>query len=106
MKSIVSNLPDDIKPIGYHIESLSLEATKGYRGPKTVKSVLLHVLTAASTLVLRPIADLTSQSRHVDSNLGSKNSERRVRLSHALAGIARRMNAATTVDRWKEIIEA
>lgn len=105
-KSVLSDLPEDIRPTGYHIESLSLEATKGYRGPKTVKSLLLHVLAAASNLVLRPIADVTSQSKTVDAYLGKKNSDQRQKLSHAIAGISRRINAASTVDRWKEIIGA
>lgn len=104
-KSAVANLPEEIRPTGYHVESLSLEATKGYRGPTTLKSLLLHVLTAASGLVLHPISDITNQSRHVDSYLGKKNSERRVALSRALAGIARRLDAAPSVEPWKEIVE-
>jgi hypothetical protein len=106
VKSILSTLPEDIRPTGYHVESLGVEATKGYRGPKTIKSILLHVMTAASTLVLHPIADITNQSKHVDLYLGKRNSDQRVRLSRAVAGIARRMNAASSTDRWKEIIEA
>jgi len=106
MKSILSSLPDDVRPTGYHVESLGLDATKGYRGPKTLKSLLLHALTGASRRVLYPIADITNQSRHVDAYLGKRNSDERVKLSNAVAGIARRLNAASTVDRWKEIIEA
>jgi hypothetical protein len=104
-KSVLFGLPEDIHPTGYHVESLCLEVTKGYRGPKTVKSLLLHVLTASVSRVLRPIVDVTSQSRNVDDYLGRTNSDLRVRLSRAIAGIARRINAADTVGRWKEIIE-
>lgn len=105
LKSILSSLPENGRPSGYHIESLALEATKGYAGPKTLKSLLLHILTAASVRVLHPIGDVTNQSRHVDTYLGKRNSELRQKLSLAIAGIARRMNAASTVQRWKEIIE-
>jgi len=104
-KSILSDLPDEIRPTGYHVEALSVETTKGYRGPKTVKALLLHILTAASSRVLDPIADLTNQSRHVDVYLGKKNSDQRQKLSLSLAAVARRLNAAPDVDRWKEIIE-
>ncbi len=104
-KSLLYGLPEDIRPTGYHVESLSLEATKGYLGPMTVKSLLLHVLTASSTRVLHPIADVTNQSRNVDAYLGKRGSDQREKLSLALAGMSRRMNAATTVDRWKEIVE-
>lgn len=105
MKSILSGLPDDIRPINYHIESLAVDGTKRYRGPMTIKALLPFAFKAASARVLRPIADITNQSRNVDDNLGKANSEQRVKLSHTLAGIARRMNAAPSLDRWKEIIE-
>jgi hypothetical protein len=104
-KSVLSGLPEDLRPTGYHVESICLDVTKGYRGPKTVKSLLLHVMTAAASRVLRPIRDLTNQSRNVDDYLGRPQSEARVKLSRAVAGIARRINAAATVDRWKEIVE-
>jgi len=103
-KSLLSDLPAEIRPTGYHVEALSVEATKGYRGPKTVKSLLQHILTASISRVREPVADTTSQSRHIDANLGKKNSQQREKLSLAIAAIARRMNAASTVDRWKEII--
>jgi hypothetical protein len=104
-KSILSELPEDLRPTGYHVESLCLDVTKGYRGPRTVKSLLQHVLTASASRVLRPITDVTSQSRNVDDYLGRPHSEQRVRLSRAIAAIARRLNAAATYDRWKEIVE-
>jgi len=106
VKSILSELVDDIRPTGYHVEALSLDATRGYRGPKTVKSLLQHILTASISRVLHPIADITNQSSHIDTYLGKRNSQHRQKLSLAIAGIARRMNAASTVDRWKEIIES
>jgi hypothetical protein len=104
-KSILSVLPEALRPTGYHVEALTLETTKGYRGPKTVKSILMHVLTAASSRVLSPIADITNQSVTVDAHLGKKNSDLREKLSLGIASIARRVNAASTLDRWKEIVE-
>jgi predicted nucleotidyltransferase len=105
VKSILSDLPEDVRPTGYHVESLSLEVSKGYKGPKTVKSLLLHILAASASHVLQPITDVTSQSRNVDEYLGRKDSDQRIKLSHVIAGISRRLNAAATVDRWKEVIE-
>lgn len=105
MKSALSGLPNDLRPSGYHIEALCLDLTKGYKGPKTTKSLLQHVMLGAASRVLKPIKDVTNQSRNVDHYLGKPNSEQRVRLSRELAGVARRINAATTADRWNEIIQ-
>lgn len=105
MKSTLSELPDELRPSGYHVEALCLDLTKGYRGPKTPKSLLQHVMLGAATRVLKPIKDATNQSRNVDDYLGKPNSEKRIRLSRELAGVARRINAATTADRWNEIIQ-
>jgi hypothetical protein len=105
MKSTLAALPDELRPSGYHVEALCLDLTKGYRGPKTPKSLLQHVMLGAVTRVLKPIKDVTNQSRNVDDYLGKPNSDSRVRLSRELAGIARRINAATTADRWNEIIQ-
>ena len=104
-KSVLNGLPEQLRPKSYHVEALALEATKGYRGPITVKSLLLHVFTAAARRVLRPIPDITRQSRNVDAYLGKANGEKRERLSLALASVARRMNAASTIERWREIVE-
>lgn len=105
-KSILSSFPEELKLTGYHVEALGLEAAKDYRGEKTVKALLVHVLSAASKRVMSPIADLTNQSRTVDEYLGKANSHERQRISNTLAGLARRLDAATSVDRWKEITEA
>jgi predicted nucleotidyltransferase len=105
VKSINDGLPEQKRLTGYHIESLALEAVKGYRGAKTVKSLLPQVLDAISKRVLRPIQDVTGQSRTVDSYLGAANSTKRRDVANAFGGIGRRLNAATTVDQWKEILE-
>jgi hypothetical protein len=105
VKSINVGLPEQKRLTGYHIESLALEAAKGYRGAKTVKALLAHILGIASKRVLSPIQDVTGQSRVVDSYLGAANSTKRRIAADAFAGIARRLNAATSVDQWKEILE-
>jgi predicted nucleotidyltransferase len=105
VKSINDGLPEQKRLTGYHIESLALEAVKGYRGAKTVKSLLPQVFDAISKRVLTPIQDVTGQSRVVDSYLGAANSTKRRDAANVFAGIVRRLNAATTVDQWKEILE-
>lgn len=106
IKSIKHGLPKLKQLRGYHIENLALEAAKGYRGPRTVKAVLTHVLDRAATAVGRPIGDMTGQSKTVDSYLGRANSPKRRAISDALAGVARDLNAATSVAQWERIIGA
>lgn len=104
-KSIISGFPDKKQLTGYHIESLALEAASGYRGTKTVQAVLKHIFDDASNRVKRPINDVTGQSRIVDQYLGSANSTIRLIVADALASTSRRLNAATTVEQWKSILE-
>jgi hypothetical protein len=105
IKSLNSALPEPKRMTGYHIESLSVEAVKGYRSPKTVKALLLHILDEASRGVLKPIKDLTGQSHNVDDYLGAASSVKRRIMADALAGQFRRFNAATSIEQWKQLFE-
>jgi len=104
-KSIISSLPEQKRLTGYHVESLAIEATKGYRGSKTVQALTRQFFNKASELVKYPIRDVTSQSRIVDSYLGNANSQKRSIAADALSGISRRLNAATSIEQWKSIVE-
>lgn len=105
VKSIVSGFPEHKQLPGYHVESLALEVVKGYRQAKTPKALLMHIVEQAASRVLRPVNDMTGQSRIVDSYLGNANSTERKAVSQTLAGVSRRLKAATTVDQWKAILE-
>jgi predicted nucleotidyltransferase len=104
-KSINSGLPKVKQLSGYHIESLCIDAVKGYRGPKTVKALLQHTLETASKLVLKPISDVTKQSRIIDDYLGEANSTQRRIAADALASVARKLGSATSVDIWRETVD-
>jgi len=104
-KSIIAGFPKQRRLTGYHVESLAIEAVKGYRGPRTPKALLIHIFNDASIRVLRSIRDLTGQSRAVDSYLGKSDSTERKLAANALAGVARRLNAAMSIDQWKAILE-
>ena len=105
VKKVMATVPRKKQLTGYHCESLALDAVKDYDGPKTPKALLLHVLDKASQRVMRPIRDTTGQSRLADEYLGKVNSANRRLASDALAGLARRLGAATTVDQWQGMIE-
>ena len=105
MKSINDGFPRQRRLEGYHIEALALEGVKGYRGPATVKALLLHIFEAASKRVLHPINDVTGQSRVLDPYLGKANSTERRIAAESLAGVARKLSAASAVDQWKAILQ-
>ena len=83
---------DRDKISGYHMESLAIEAFRNYQGSHDLKSTLRHFLDHSSRAVLKPITDPTGQSRHVDEDLGSANSERRQRASEAFRRMMRRFD--------------
>ncbi len=105
MKSVVSDFPNQRQITGYHVESLAIQAAKGYQGPKTPKALLLHLLGHASSRVLKPIQDATGQSRIVDSYLGKANSNQRRNVSLALSAAKRRLEAATSLAQWRVFFE-
>jgi hypothetical protein len=106
-KVINSQLPEDAKLSGYHIESLAINAFDGYSGSRSRKDMLLYFAQYASTHVLHPFEDSTGQSRHVDDKLGAANSLERQKASASINGIVARMKAGESeaqVDRWKQLM--
>ena len=83
---------DRDKISGYHMESLAIEAFRNYQGSHDLKSMLRHFLDHSSKAVMKPITDPTGQSRHVDGDLGSANSERRQRASEGFRKMMRRFD--------------
>ena len=105
-KAALAELPGDVKPSGYHVESLALEAFRHYDGPKTYTAMLHHFFQAASGLVRSPIRDSTSQSLHVDNRLGPSDSRQRQHLSGVLDRIARRMSNADRSGSSEDWLQA
>ena len=103
-KSILTNELGDSGPSGHHIETLAVQAFADYVGPRTQKAMLTHFMEQASNLVLRPIQDVTGQSRFVDEGLGSERSVERQALSRRLAVIARTMSGSQSVEDWTALL--
>ena len=104
-KSTFANELGDASPSGYHVEALALAAFRRYSGPRTPKAMLTHLVESASRHVLRPIQDVTNQSRHVDERLGAANSPTRRALSRDLARIAQTMANSQSVDDWRALLD-
>lgn len=104
-KTVAANLlPEDQRPSGYHLESLAIQAFRGYDGPLTPRALLTRFFSKAPSHVLEPIRDSTGQSIPVDGYLGESGSLQRRVLAHGLERIARRCEFATSLDDWKGII--
>lgn len=93
-KGLQTQLPATSQLTGYHIESLAIEAFRQYTGRQTHKDMVRHFVEFASSRVHQPVQDATEQSLHVDDYLGSPGSQDRVRVSSALARLAKRLETA------------
>ena len=101
MKSLVGDLPKQQQISGYHAEALCVDAAKNLSGSPPPRELLIHVLDHASSRVMKPIRDVTGQSRVVDEYLGPAGSSQRRLVSQALGGIKRRLEAATSISQWR-----
>jgi predicted nucleotidyltransferase len=104
-KAIISEgIPDESRPSGYHIEALAISAFDGYEGPRTPKAMVQRFFEAASSNVLKPISDVTGQSRYVDESLGDSGSAERRALARQLGQIAKRIQQSASVDDWHKLL--
>lgn len=107
-KAINATLPENARLSGYHIESLGVAAFRGYDGERTTVRMLPYFFKRASEFVLRPMADRTGQSVHVDEHLGPENSQARSAMSHLLSRMHQRMlnaSASKSHDRWRDLFD-
>jgi hypothetical protein len=102
---IASQVPENRRPSGYHVEALAIAAFDGYSGPRTPKAMTEHLFDRAQKDVLKPIPDITGQSRYVDSSLGSADSEKRRGLSRQFRGLVKRMRSASSTSDWQALFE-
>ena len=103
-KAIFANRLGDDGPSGYHVEALAVDAFREYSGPRTPKAMATHLVKSASERVLRPIRDVTGQSRYVDESLGDRNSTSRRALSRRLGRLARTMENTQSIEDWEGLI--
>ncbi|MBE3141104.1 MAG: hypothetical protein IMZ53_11055 [Thermoplasmata archaeon] len=109
VKGIISQLPEDQRLSGYHVESIAIEVFKSYpeSEPMTSKAMLRYFFEHAREVVKSPIKDKTNQSIHVDDYLGQENSPERIRVSYTLDRISRKMKNADelrSTEEWNEIL--
>ena len=103
-KAIFASKLGDQGPSGYHVEALAVETFRQYSGTKTPKAMVTHLVRSASERVLRPIRDISGQSRNVDDGLGRRNSADRRALSRRLRGIASTLENTQSIHDWEDMI--
>lgn len=106
-KSIIAEMPKDLRLTGYHTEALSLEVFKNYSGQQTTKSMLQHFFKEAPKHIESPIRDKTGQSKFVDEYCGPVDSKKRKAISRAVGRIGKAMinaDGAFSENQWKEIL--
>ncbi len=106
-KGINETFPENQRLSGYHLESLAIEAFKGYTGPQNTKAMVEHFVGFAAERVLSPIRDKTGQTFHVDEYAGAKGSESRKLMAQNLVRVWRKMknaNATHSREKWMELL--
>ena len=91
------------KIIGYHMESLAIDAFKGYQGALDPTSMLIHFLEHSIEAVKRPITDSTGQSRFVDEYLGPADSKLRERASMYFGQMRGKVNSCKTRATFNDL---
>ncbi|MCL4553512.1 MAG: nucleotidyltransferase [Candidatus Marsarchaeota archaeon] len=104
-KAILDVRLGDKSPSGYHTETLAVAAFRDYTGSRTPKAMLTHLFESAAERVLRPIGDVTGQSRYVDDSLGPADSAARRHLSNAFREIAKTMSQSRKISDWHALLE-
>ena len=103
-KAILANRLGEGAVNGYHVEALAIEAFQEYSGPRTPKAMLTNLVLHASQRVLRPIRDVTGQSRNVDEYLEEANSNSRRVLSRNLTDLAETMGKTQSLKVWEGLL--
>ena len=94
---------EEAKISGYHMESLSIDAFRNYRGLLENRAMLEHLFGHSIEAVMRPIVDSTGQSRRVDDYLGNAGSRPRMRTSTYFGQMRGKVRRCTTRAQFNEL---
>jgi len=108
-KAMLADMPSRIRPSGYHLEALAIEAFKNYNGKAGYAPMLEHFMKESARMVTTPMKDKTGQTPYVDAYLGKLRSTERLILANTLSRVAREMRVADmshSINDWRRILEA
>ena len=107
-KGAQSSFPKKLCLSGYHVESLAVNAFRDYKGGLNKKEMFRHLCEYVANNVIKPVADSTGQSTHVDDKLGKENSLERRKISATVTRLVSRLDAADakhSANIWEEILD-
>lgn len=107
-KVLLSNLQENRRPSGYHLENIAVKAFDNYQGKLTPREMIHHLFSMAPDIIRSPIVDKTGQSKHVDDYLGQKESLSRLMMADAVDRIGRRLRnaeGAHDIEQWRSLFE-
>ena len=97
-KAVLSNIPEESRLSGYHLEAIAVDAFRAYDGRRDRASMLNHLVAHAERAVMRPTSDITGQSLHIDDHLGPAGSAARRAVRTAIARIRRELEAGDPAE--------
>ena len=103
VKKLFEKLPEKYQLSGYHIESMAVEFFSAYSGRNTLYDMTKYYLDSSVKRILRPISDITGQSKIIDEDLGPTNNMNRQTISHFIKDIAGRFSGSDAVSVTKEL---
>lgn len=103
IKKLFGSLPEKYQISGYHIESMAVEFFSTYNGRNTLYDMTKYYLDSSVKRILRPISDITGQSKTIDEDLGPINSISRQQISYHIEEIAGRFSGSDAVSVTKEL---
>lgn len=101
--AMVNVLPPNQQLSGYHVEAIAVDAFKNYAGRRDRVSMLRHLVGHAEAAVLNPTGDITGQSLHIDSYLGSAGSAARRAVSGSLHRLGLSLDRARDSSDYRRI---
>jgi hypothetical protein len=104
-KAVLGGLPENQRLSGYHIEAIAIDAFRDYSGRRDRVSMLKHLVAHTSEAVLRPTGDITGQSVHIDSQLGTAGSAQRQAISASIGRIFQRLDGASSVSDYRVLFD-
>ena len=104
-KALLSNLPDEYKLSGYHIEAMAVDIFRSYNGRFTLFDMTRHFLINAQKSVLTPTRDITGQSGIVDDYLGIPGSIERQKVARQIKVITEKFSGSEAVSVTKALFD-
>lgn len=97
------HLPESQRLSGYHVEAVAVDAFRNYQGSSSREAMLRHLVDHAALAILSPTGDISGQSVHIDSYLGSAGSDQRRAIAASIRRISSSLETADNVEVYRDL---